>query len=180
MKSTQALSSAALLAMAKAQDVITLGDGPEGVSWDSVTKSANLTASQNFTGRDVSSSYPGSAQGGWEVSLALKDNVAVEGSDDLLTARTITMSAPEGNNATIDDSWRVCAHVFPVSSSEGWGQEFDTNCKGLVAPECVDDLMKEGRKKFGAGCPSWKITPSCLRDLEEQKGDSVILNGMYY
>jgi len=54
MKSTLALSSAALLALAKADGPYLGGSGAEDVSseaWASVAESANLTSSQSFTGR---------------------------------------------------------------------------------------------------------------------------------
>lgn len=180
MKSTLALSSAALLALAKADGPYTLGSGADDVSseaWASVAESANLTSSQTFTGRDVSSEFPGSSADGWTVSLAVRDNLPAEDGDDVLTATTLTLTAAD-EESSIDDSWRVCAHVFPVlsSSNPGFASEVP-GCDGLVATECVDDLAKQGRGKFGEGCPSWKITPSCLRDLSEQKGYGVVIDG---
>lgn len=182
MKSTLALSSAALLALAKADGPYTLGSGADDVSpeaWASVAESANLTSSQTLTGRDVSSEFPGSSADGWTVSLAVRDNLPAEDGDDVLTATTLTLTAA-GEESSIDDSWMVCAHVFPVmtSSNPGFAAEVP-GCDGLVAAECVDDLAKQGRRKLGEGCPSWKITPSCLRDLSEQKGYGVVIDGKY-
>lgn len=184
MKSTLALSAAALLAVARAQDPIVQGEFAEDVSsdeWNSIAEDPNLTDSVSFSGKDVSSPYPGSNQNGWELSLAVKDDLeAPEGAEgDALTASTISLSAPDGETE-FDDSWRLCLHVFPVQTSsagDGFGHEFDPDCNGLVATECVDDLRKQARNKFGAGCESWKITPSCLRDLNDQKGWSTTING---
>jgi hypothetical protein len=184
MKFTPAVSAAALLAVARAQDAIVQGELAKDVSsddWDSVAEDPNLTAQQTFTGKDVSSPYPGSDQKGWELTLAVKDDLEApeDADEDLLTATTISLSAPDGDT-DFDDSWRVCVHVFPVkgsSAGDGWGHEFEPDCKGLVAQECVDDLRKQGRKNFGAGCEGYGIKPSCLRDLNEQTGWSTTING---
>lgn len=185
MKSMQALSTAALLAVARAQsDAIVNGDlagDLSGDDWSSVSESANLTDSQTFTGRDVSSAYPAESQDGWQVRLAVKDNVPAPDSDDFLTATTISLSPPNEDDISFDESWRLCAHVFPVKDSsavDGFGTEFEPGCKGIVAGECIEDLRKMGQEEFEAGCPSWEITPSCLRDLEKQEGWSVDINCM--
>lgn len=184
MKYTRAVSAAALLAVARAQDAIVQGSFANELSsdeWDSVAEDPNLTAQQTFTGKDVSSPYPGSDQKGWELTLAVKDDLEApeEADEDLLTATTISLSAPDGDT-DFDDSWRVCVHVFPIkvsSAGDGWGHEFEPDCKGLVAQECVDDLKKQGRKSFGAGCESNGIKPSCRRDLEGKTGWSTSING---
>lgn len=175
---TYALTAAALAAVTNGQIVV--GEGAADVNdeaWNSVMESANLTSTQEFTGRDVSTAFPGKTQEGWKLHVALKDDVDAPNSDDKLTATTLSLSAP--GDVKFDDSWNLCMHVFNVypSSAGGWGSKFGSDCSDMVALECVDDMRKYGISKFTGDCASWTVTPSCLRDIEEAKGSSISIKG---
>lgn len=176
-----ALSAAALLQLAsKANGQIVAGEGASDVSgdeWASVAESANYTQHATFPGRDVSSSFPGEEQE-WSLHFSIKDDL--EAGDEPVTAGTIALYGPE-DEVEFSDDWRLCVHVFNVKESSFGGfasAEGDDGCEGLVAPECVDDLRKNAIKNFGAGCPDYKTTESCLRDVEENSRGSVVsVNG---
>jgi hypothetical protein len=172
-----ALSAAALLQLAnRANGQIYFGDLNDDVSsedWASVAESANFTQTTTFTGRDVSGSYPGESQDDWSLHFAIKDDL--EGANDKqLTAGTISLSGPDGA-VEFDDSWELCVHVFNVkeSSSGGFGSATDS-CSGIVAPECVEDLLKDAISNYAEGCSAYKTTPSCLRDIQEDTDGSYL------
>lgn len=176
-----ALSAAALLQLAsQVNGQAYAGKGFDDVSddeWASVAESANFTQSTTFKGRDVSSSYPSKEQNDWSLLFSIKDDL--DAGDEQLTAGTISISGPDGE-VEFDDSWLLCVHVFNVTatSADGFGS-LTNGCDGIVAPECVDDLRKNAIKNFGVGCPSYKTTPSCLRDVEqESRGAAISINCM--
>lgn len=177
-----ALSAAALLQLAHGQITIKGENAAEldGEQFAEVQESANMTASNTFTGRDVSASYPGEPQEGWQLRLAIKDDIDV-GDDEQQVASTISLEGPDGS-VDIDDSWNMCVYVYPIkeSSGSGFGSEYEPDCTALVAPECVDDILKRGREHYGTDCPTISLVPSCLRDLvEDYDGDSIRINGTY-
>lgn len=179
-----ALSAAALLQLATSVNgQIVVGEGATDVSgedWATVGESANLTQTQTFEGRDVTASFPGEPQEGWELRLALKDNL--ESGDSSWTAGTISLAGPDGD-VEVDDSWNLCVHVFPVkvSSGNGFNSDFEPTCEGLVAPECVEDLISRGVDRFESGCPRFDFSPSCLRDVSETEDSTAVsINCMFF
>jgi hypothetical protein len=175
------LSAATLLQLACSQIVLIDEDATdlETGQFEQVLESANMTALQTFTGRDVSTEYPGEPQDGWQVRLSIKDNIEVDG-DREQVASVITLEGPDGS-IEFDDSWNMCAYVYPIktSSGDGYGTDYDGDCSGLIAPECVDDLLKRGRRYYASDCPTIETVPSCLQNLvEDSDGDSIRINGM--
>ena len=146
------------------------GDVSDDV-WGSIMKSPNATSNATFSGYDITKSFPSSAQDGWQLSIALKKELDDPNGDGELTGTTMSLMAPDDSASKVDDSWRICLHVFTVNpaSADTWGSGENPSCDGLVAKECVDDLQKNAVKNFGDGCPTYSTTPSCLRDLPDQK-----------
>lgn len=170
-----ALSAAALLQLAsKANGQVVAGDGSGDISgeeWATVASEANFTQHVTFEGYDVESSYPSSSQGDWSLHYSVKD---LDSGDELLTAGTISIYGPD-DEVTFDDSWLLCVHVFEVKDTSAGGFGSATNgCEDVVAVECVDDLRKNAIKNFGEGCPSYKTTESCIRDIGDNVRGSVV------
>ncbi len=186
MYTKAAVASALTLAagLVRAEDAIFVGDKAADVSldtWEDVAKQPNATSTAKFPGVDITKAYPGESKDGWELSVAVKNNITGPGDSGFFTGTTMSIAYP-GDDASADDSWHFCLYTFIVhpssATSDGFVAGSDPSCKDLVAYECIDDLKKNAIKNYAKdGCPAFKTTASCLRDLDEQSGSPLSVSG---
>jgi hypothetical protein len=193
MYTKAAVASALTLAagITRAEEAVYVGEKAADVSletWESVADQSNATSTAKFPGVDITKAYPGEAKDGWELTIAVKNNITGPGddADSLFTGTTMSIAYPEGgDNATVDDSWHFCLYSFMVkpssAKSDGFVAGSTPSCKDLVGSECIDDLKKNAVKNYAKdSCPVYKTTPSCLRDLEEvQEGMALSVSGRF-
>ncbi|KND87564.1 hypothetical protein TOPH_07850 [Tolypocladium ophioglossoides CBS 100239] len=172
------LGLAALAAADNSATAILTGAHSSDVSsqtWEQVMDSPTNSSSAKFTGFNLTQGYPGTQQQGWQLKIGVKTGLPSN-----LTATAMSIAPAAGQElGKVDDSWHLCVHTFSVkaSSAGNWGSGKNDSCSGLVAVECIQNLVKDAASNYATdSCPDYSTKPACLRDLEQQTSLSLSLS----
>ncbi|EPE08356.1 hypothetical protein F503_01139 [Ophiostoma piceae UAMH 11346] len=176
---------------------------PYGIPPDLFNKSSSRTAKQSsvyIPGYNLSapegsgSSGNGSAVNGWQLGVAVAENVPLReasapGIDkaDVIDAITLWLQAPPGVGRLNATAWKLCATVFPFvnmsavntipESSRPKGQN-DGSCGPWVTDQCAAALNEVG-VVFGVtddgACYDVTVPHSCLPYFQADKGNGTAI-----
>lgn len=115
-------------------------------TFESDTNKPDEAATFNITGYDVSADSTPQSVDGWKLEAAVKGGVSLSDAtnssvnkDQVFGATTLYIQAPD--NMKMDDSWKMCAVVYPgLASSVDSSTVVDGSCSGVLSTECVQAL----------------------------------------
>lgn len=156
--------------------------------FESATQSPDASAAFNVTGYNVSSSAPSpQSAGGWVLAAGVKYDASLSDAadppsdnddDNVYQATTLYVQAPEG--MALDESWRVCAAVWPgvrSSSSSSDAVVVDGTCRGVLSTGCLQALSVAGASGTAGGmdaageCASFALPEGCAGDFPSGTGN---------
>lgn len=132
---------------------VTSGDlsvaAPYGIpasKFESDTNKPDEAATFNITGYDVSTDSTPQSVDGWKLEAAVKGSVSLSDAtnssvnkDQVFEATTLYIQAPD--NMKMDNSWKMCAVVYPgLASSVDSSTAVDGSCSNVLSTECVQAL----------------------------------------
>lgn len=114
--------------------------------FESDTNKPDEAATFNITGYDVSADSTPQSVDGWKLEAAVKGGVSLSDAtnssvnkDQVFEATTLYIQAPD--NMKIDNSWKMCAVVYPgLASSVDSSTAVDGSCSDVLSTECVQAL----------------------------------------
>lgn len=110
------------------------------------TNKPDDAATFNITGYDLSADSTPQSVDGWKLEAAVKGSVSLSDAtnssvnkDQVFQATTLYIQAPD--NMKIDDTWKMCAVVYPgLANSVDSSTAIDGSCTGVLSTECVQAL----------------------------------------
>lgn len=114
--------------------------------FESDTNKPDEAATFNITGYDVSADSTPQSVDGWKLEAAVKGGVSLSDAtnssvnkDQVFEATTLYIQAPD--NMKMDDSWKMCAVVYPgLASSVDSTTAVDGSCSNVLSTDCVQAL----------------------------------------
>lgn len=114
--------------------------------FESDTNKPDDAATFNITGYDVSTDSTPQSVDGWKLEAAVKGSVSLSDTtnssvnkDQVFEATTLYIQAPD--DMKMDDSWKMCAVVYPgLASSVASSTAIDGSCSNVLSTECVQAL----------------------------------------
>ncbi|KAK2607149.1 hypothetical protein N8I77_005851 [Diaporthe amygdali] len=103
-------------------------------------------AAFNITGYDVSTDSTPQSVDGWKLEAAVKQAVSLSDAtnssvnkDQVFEATTLYIKAPD--NMKMDDTWRMCAVVYPgLTNNVDNSTTLDGSCNNVLSTDCIQAL----------------------------------------